>query len=95
MRGDLIIDKPDDIYLLDAYEWQYFSLHDVIKMRNEPYQDMRDCIIGFDQRYGRFEDLNQSLSNVIIGYIISEGKEMFYTAGCQKWKAMWYFWGLW
>ena len=39
-------------------------------MRNEPDQDMRDCIIGFDQRYGRFEDLNQSLSNVIIGYIL-------------------------
>ena len=72
MRGgsQKIIDKLDDIYLLDAYEWQYFSFHDMIKMRNEPDQVMRDCIIEFDQKYCRFEDLNQSLSSVIIGYLL-------------------------
>ena len=40
-----IIDKLDNIYLLDAYERQYFSFDDMIKMRKEPDQDMRDFII--------------------------------------------------
>ena len=65
-----IIDKLDDIYLLDAYERQYFSFDDMIKMRKEPDQDMRDFIIDFDQKYCRFEALNQSLPSVIIGYIL-------------------------